>query len=154
MDQILDHFKLALQDATLKGALTKDALEHFLAISNELGELKVKHTDLQASNTRLTEVDRLGENDRIQLKSALAIYQKREQELIEREKKMLTLELKAEYETHRRTDTIGLVSLLFRNKEVKESIFSSTPIYEPGYQGSLGSTVHRTKSEEITREEV
>ncbi|MEE9367007.1 MAG: hypothetical protein V3W44_09995 [Dehalococcoidales bacterium] len=152
--ELHDELGEVIRRAVLEKTLTEPALAQYTEKMLELKNLKEQNEAVTIEFAKAQEKYVLY-NDKLKMaNTALQVWIKRDSELLEREKKIMRLEIAAEYAELRRGDLMEVVNTVFRNTQVKETIMSSVPVNEPGYQGGCSTTVYHTKKEEIVKENI
>ncbi len=149
MSELSDQLDKVIQQASLDGTLTRDAVDQFheiLAENSSLGEENDRLKDLNAAGSKdLRETKVKLEEHR----SKVSDWVGREKELAEREKNITKLELTAENEKKRVQDHINMVGLVFRNIEVRREVLTAVPGAESNQYGAPSpGFVQRDKTSE------
>ena len=149
MTSITSDIKRLLEADALSHSLSKEALQRML---NEIKDLTEERDTLQDNAESLR--DSLKDarekiNDlRDKLTSAnetVEEYKKRQSDLADREKCCLELEIRNEYEKQRGDENVGMLHLIFKNRQIRENITSNYPVentytQHPDSQGYGGYT--------------
>lgn len=139
MSTTLELINKVIQKAGIDGALTDDAISYFNKVILNVKELKVEVA------AHLKEIDELKELNKTyavknsEIEKELRAFNNREDELEEREKTMLKLELVADYEAERVRDHKEMFGVVFKNLGIRRTIYTSAQ--EPDGNGySIGTS--------------
>ena len=135
MSKLTEDLDKLIRQAALDGSLTKDAVDMFHGVLKENDDIK---KDLEKQNKDLSNMQK--ERDALsasfaQISTKLSDYQTRERELEEREQENLKLQLEAKHQGERVEDHKEMVKLVFRNLEVRRSVFPVQPSQNINDQG-------------------
>ena len=150
MTDLTDQLDKLIQKAALDGALTSEAVAQFHSLvkqcesqAEELRSLNKLNNDLKDKRDKLT-------TDLQMAKKLNEIAVTAELEMIEREKKMTTLELTAEHEQRRVKDHKEMFTTVFRNSVLRKEVL--TPVeatrMDQGMSGQPGYVEQGTVEEE------
>jgi len=150
---VLEKIDTILKEAAASGTLTIEALSHIQKIRDESALL-------EKSNQNLTAKIEAVQSHRDSLKCELeklreenAAFRSRQIEVREQAKANFGLELKAQHAAERVTDHINMVKLIFRNAELRKTMYGEAPQHVAGHAdyNERGGTVRvdETKTETV-----
>ena len=125
-----------IQKASLDGALTSQALEHYNGLVKDVARLEKSEGALEKEVSDLEKWKANHQEIESDLTKALAEWKNRESELIEREKKALTLELSAEHHAARLTDYREMMKTIFRNTQIRDRVLTEEEVRYTDQYGS------------------
>lgn len=147
MTTTLQQIERVIQKAGIDGALTEDAIKFFNGVietskarKEELDKVK---KELECLDERHSTLSTLLDEVRKELKT----YTDREDDLEDREKEMLKLELTAQYEAERVSDHKEMFNVVFKNLGIRRAIFTSGQ--EPA-SGDYGGTISTSENKDET----
>ena len=128
MSDFLKQIEAVLNNETVKSSLTAGALQHVSGMVADNKRLTEENEKLRADSTN-QKAELTGLKGRLDTAiGELAEYRKRETELLEREKKITTLELTAEHQKQRVNDHVAMFGQVFRNVEVRRNTMGYVPV--------------------------
>ena len=127
MSELTEQLDKIIQQAALDGALTQKAVDQFHSIITQNTALETQVADLEGlAEERRKKISGL-EIDVALSKTMVEVAAKAEVEMIEREKKMTELELRAEYQLVRVNDHKEMFKTVFRNSVLRKEVM--TPVH-------------------------
>lgn len=137
MDKYIQEIQNAIERAAIDGALTKDAVQQFNSLIEHNEALQDQAIDFDKKFRRQDgEIKELTTN--LSMSQGLnKIAAEMEASLIERERSITKLEMTAANETKRVEDHKDMFDKVFRNLEVRRSVFIASP-------GSAGADQYGT----------
>jgi predicted nuclease with TOPRIM domain len=147
MSNISEQIEKILLKAGIDGTLTEDTIKYLNSKIEEAKTLRKDHVTLKAKYADLDERHSIQCEKISTLRSELKMYNDRENDLEDREKEMLKLELTAQYEAERVADHKEMFGLVFRNLETRKNLFRNgqTPSGD-----QYGGTVSTSENEDVT----
>lgn len=128
--------------------------EGLRAIENIRGRAETLETQLTIANGHIQTLNK----EAAEKGNEISRLKKRENDLLlregavaEREKKMTALEMSSAVAQAKSDVLDKVVSGMLANRQIRESIVSSVPVFEP-YHGGGGSWSTRSRSDDVTRE--
>jgi len=135
MSQLTEDLDRLIQKAALDGALTQKAVDMFHSVMGENEDFKTQlETDVDKIKADALMIDSLKTDLRI-AQGLNKVAAEMEASLINREQKMTVLEMQAKYELTRVEDHKEMVKLIFRNLELRRSVFPLQPSQNINDQG-------------------
>ena len=136
MSELTEQLDKIIQQAALDGALTQKAVDQFHSILNEnkdlVHDIEKQNKDLGEAQKRISKL----EIDLGMAQTLNKVAAEAEIEMIEREKKMTSLELTAEHEQRRVKDHINMFTIVFRNSVLRKEVMTPTHPSAPDQYGT------------------
>jgi hypothetical protein len=150
MSELTEQLDKIIQQAALDGALTQKAVDQFHSVLTQNTALETKVASLEiVVEERAKRISGL-EIDIGLAKTLVEVAGKAEIEMMEREKKMTELELRAEYQLVRVNDHKEMFTTVFRNSVLRKEVMTPvTPApMDQGMRGTDGYPQRDTVEEE------
>lgn len=148
--------KRIIDKAGIDGALTEEAIKVFNNLIAKTKSLKIELKELKTTHDEL-DTKYLDQGSKLaKAQTELRAFNDREDELEKREESMLRLELIAQYEKERVDDHKEMFSLVFKNLEVRRTVFTPVPgVAAVDQYGNVpsGAQPHVEQDDEVTRTE-
>ena len=126
MSELTEQLDKIIQQAALDGALTQKAVDQFHSIITQNAALETKVASLEiVVEERAKRISAL-EIDIGLAKTLVEVAGKAEIEMMEREKKITTLELTAEHQKQRVADHVNMFTTVFRNSVIRKEVMTPT----------------------------
>ena len=136
MSELTEQLDKIIQQAALDGTLTQKAVDQFHSIITQNAALETKVASLEVVvEERRKKISGL-EIDVALSKTLVEVAAKAEVEMIEREKKMTELELRAEYQLVRVNDHKEMFKTVFRNSVLRKEVMTPTHPSAPDQYGT------------------
>ena len=136
MSELTEQLDKIIQQAALDGALTQKAVDQFHSIITHNAALETKVTALEETvEDRGKKISTL-ELDLGMAKTLNKVAAEAEIVMIEREQKMTTLELTANFQEQRVNDHKKMVELIFRNSVIRKGVMTPTHPSAPDQYGT------------------
>ena len=150
MSDVAQQLEKIILKAGIDGALTEDAVAQFNALVKERDALKEKLAHEERIRKEEAEKASRYHNDLAAANQKLSEWADREQELKDREDKVLRVELTAEMHETRVADHKEMMRTVFKPYSMRKSLYENAT--EPGHD-QYGGTVSTTKSKDTTIKE-
>ena len=145
---LLEDIDRIVKQAGLEGTLTEDAIGYYNSLIKITEETKAKNAELEKQLKECDEQRRAEANKHHEASQKLNAWIERERELVEREKEITKLELKAEYEAKRVDDHKTMFATVFKGYHVRKQVVTPGSSHKDQYGNRTSEYPDVTDTEE------